>query len=73
MKDDEDNNIITAGSIVTVTVTLHRRNMGSLLDSCEKKPVEEDAYVEDEGEETQVLTASTSFHILLLCVLVSFS
>lgn len=53
VKDDEDNNIITAGSIVTVTVTLCRRNMGSLFDSGEKKPDEEDAYVDDEGDETQ--------------------
>ena len=52
MKDDEDNNIITAGSIVTVTVTLDRRDMGSLLN--EKKGNEEDVDPEDEGEENEV-------------------
>ncbi|KAK2154638.1 hypothetical protein LSH36_262g02034 [Paralvinella palmiformis] len=54
VKDDEDNNIITAGSIVTVTVTLDRRDMGSLLN--EKKGNEEDVDPEDEEEENEKKT-----------------
>jgi len=53
VKDDEDNNIITAGSIVTVTVNLTRRPMGDLLntETTEVKQVEEEPEPEEETEE----------------------
>ncbi|XP_030626411.1 translocation protein SEC63 homolog isoform X1 [Chanos chanos] len=52
--DDEDSNNITAGSIVTVTVTLTRRRMADVF---EKEPDSQDAADEANAEETQGDTA----------------
>ena len=65
---DEEDNTITAGSIVTVSVNLTRADMGSLFDrdlNLDEKPPEEegevDDHVETEEKPTEVKPYAATF------------
>ena len=65
VKDDDDNNIITAGSIVTVTVVLTRKDMSCVIAGDEgAEPgtlaLEDDMEPEEEEAEPQVETGVES-------------
>ena len=50
--DDEDSNVVTAGAIVTVTVTLERRSMKELFGdvmAVEKEEIQDSEIILEEG------------------------
>lgn len=59
--DDENTNVVTAGAIVTVTVTLVRRNLRELFgnaDVAEKQAINDDEEPEGDGNEEQAPAAA---------------
>lgn len=58
--DDENTNVVTAGAIVTVTVTLERKDMRSLFGDTkapEKQGIKDDANEEAPGDDDEAATA----------------
>lgn len=54
--DDEDSNVVTAGAIVTVTVTLERRSMKELFGdvmAVEKEEIQDSEIILEEGPDGQ--------------------
>lgn len=61
--DDENTNVVTAGAIVTVTVTLERKDMRSLFGDTkapEKQGIKDDANEEAAGEDDEAASAAAA-------------